>query len=142
MKKLLIIGFVLCLVSCKSELEIITAKKISVTPGIASGQKYSKYVISVNKKSNTTIQIDSIHINKNGKCYQPNFILVKEKSPTQLTVFSENGNYVISASLLNTKPLDSDCNIAKNGAAIYFKEGDKSKAITIRAFSEEKKSLR
>ena len=142
MKKLLIFVVVLSFISCSSELKILSAKKTLIIPGVHSAKQYYKYEIDIHKKSNKVLTINHIRINNDGVCYQPEFILVKEQSSKQLTAFSENGVYKLSVSLLNTDPLKSDCSIAKNGAAIYFKENDKSKVITIKAFSEEKKNRR
>ena len=143
MKKILFLLLIALCISCKGELEVISAKKQTVIPGVKTAKKHTKYQIQFKNTSSVNKSIDSILISENNTCYKVNFGMHKDKSPQLIKETSGLGLYIISASLIDGNHTKStNCSSSENEVIIYYKIGKSSKKLVINSFIEERKTMR
>jgi len=97
-------------------------------------------VIKFNKSSKETTKIERVFIVEEGKCFNVNFILQKDKLPKQLKEINSLGNYTLKASLIETNY--RSCNYEKEGLTIFFSDGEAQKKVLINKFVEKTKTRR
>lgn len=143
-KTLLLISALFILSSCKSNLEVISAKKKTVYPGLANQKPYTKFVVEIKAKNPITAKIDSIVLVENNKCYKVDFLLSSKTSSTFLKEVNKSGNYSIEALLKEGKYKElNNCSNAENGKlTIFYKINNENKKLEIDSFTTEKEFKR
>lgn len=140
MKKLLLVIGLLLFIACNGSIELVSAKKQQVIPGIRSATNYSNYIVKFKSSSDEIVEIQKVIISENGTCYKVNYVLNKKGSNEQLKSIAEKGEFVIIASMLETNKtiVDKKCNATINRLELYYSVNGKSKTLSVSKFTSEK----
>lgn len=135
----------LVLMSCKNDIELVSATKQKVIPGLKSVGSYSNYIFKVDVKSDTNIVIHKILIVEDGSVFNPQPRIKKEKTAAYIDKITEKGTYFIEGSLRKGKfSLDEKSNLdtSNDKAIIYYTLNESEKKVEIKSFIKKIKTRR
>ena len=132
MKKLFFIFIsTLSLLGCQSNLEVISASKKLIHPGIEIQKPHMKFNLSL--KAPKKFSIDSVIFVDNEKCYRINRIYYLEDTSPVNNMFS------IELLFKENEKIVFNCNSSKNGTLkLFYTHLNISKELEIQSFTTEK----
>ena len=125
----------LSLLSCQSNLEVVSAKRKTIYPGVQTANPYVKFVVTL--KTSDLITIDSATIVDKNKCYKLNRIhTVIEKSGIQK-------KHIIEVLFKGNENVLQTSNTSDNGMlTLYYTASNSQKSIEISSFTNQKETRR
>lgn len=123
------------LLGCQSNLEVVSATKKIIYPGIQTQKPYIKFIVSL--KASKRINIDSVLFVDNEKCYKLNKInYLKNTSPI-------NNKHSIEVLFKGNEETVFTCNSSKNGTLrLFYTHSNISKKLEISSFTTKKETRR
>lgn len=125
--------------ACDSSVQIISAKKQNIIPGVQTVKPYSKYLVEVEVNSNKTIKIDSVIVLEKDKLCRKATYFIKDKGTNNVVAeVNVQGAYVIDATVNeSSKKTSMSCEESVNKMIVFYKVNNRSKVLGINSFTEE-----
>lgn len=145
MKLFSFILMTILLMSCKNDIEVLSARKQKVIPGVKSVGSYSNYIFKIAVKSDVNLKINKILVVEEGKILSPVANIKKEGTAVYIDHIKEKGIYHLDANLRkgNFKiENDKDIDNSKNKAILFYSINGKEKSFQINSFIKEIKPRR
>ncbi|SEB80531.1 hypothetical protein SAMN04489761_1822 [Tenacibaculum sp. MAR_2009_124] len=142
-KTFFILSLSFILMSCKSNLILISSIKETVLPGRPNIPSYSNYKVNFKTMNTSSIKIDRVEVKSKGTCYTCSYLLKEQKGTSYLNKISKQGNYILEIPLKDKYIIStSNCDNKEEELLIYYEENGKPNSLKISVFSEETKTMR
>lgn len=125
----------LSLLSCQSNLEVISAKRKTIYPGIQTQKPYVKFIVVL--ETPKTISIDSARVIENNTCFK----LDRIHSVTEKSTFQKK--YTVEILFKGNEATIGNCGTLNNGMlSLYYTTSNTQKVIEISSFTSQTETKR
>ena len=143
MKKVSVIFLILSFLSCKNHLNIISAIKQTVIPGVQSAKPYSNYIFKIDIKDPLELKLERVLVVENKQCYQSKFFIKKQGVVGYPEKIQDSGVYILETAIKEGNySIIENCNIDKNKVILFYSINGKKQKTEIDSFIEEQKRRR
>ncbi|MDH7446730.1 hypothetical protein [Aquimarina sp. 2201CG14-23] len=117
--------------SCKKDVEILSAIKETIIPGIPESKPYVRYVVDLELLNDHNVEIEKIEFLQNKVS---DFSIVDSKNNTDISKIEKKGMYklIVTPNMENNESSD-----IKDTLVIFYKFDDQNKKITLNSFTEK-----
>ena len=139
MKKLFLYSLILFSAGCHADIELVSAVKQIILPGLPNAERYVNYQLEVAVKKESTLRLDAVLVWVDNECYDVDFS-VKSKATNQLVDnLGTPGAYVLNVPLRgNKKHLSDNCSATSESVTVIYQHQNNVQNLVVSSFQETK----